>query len=80
MITVVFEDSAGRPLADAVISIASAPGEIRDIGMVTDEHGEIALSDAGEGVYDFAVFSAGTSHQVTARINSSDSRVTVVVQ
>ena len=80
MVTVVFEDSAGRPLADAVVSITSAPGEIRDIGMVTDEHGEIAFGDAGDGVYDFAVFAAGTSHRVSARITGSDSRVTVVVQ
>lgn len=80
MVTVAFEDSAGRPLADAVVSIASAPGEFRDIGMVTDERGAIKLGDANDGVYDFAVFTAGASHRVSAHITSSDARVTVVVR
>lgn len=80
MVTVVFEDSAGRALVDAVVSIASAPGEFRDIGMVTDERGEITLGDPVEGAYDFAVFSAGASHRASIRVTSSDARVTVVVR
>ena len=79
VVTVAFEDPAGRPLVDAIVSIASAPGEFPDIGMVTDTRGEIVISDPGDGIYDFAVFAGGTPHRVSVRIKPTDTRITTVV-
>jgi hypothetical protein len=79
VVTVAFQDSAGRPVADAVVSIASAPGEIRDIGMVTDERGEISVAPSGMGTYEFVVFSAGNAQNVRAHIAREDERLTVVL-
>ena len=79
MVTVAFTDSAGRPVAGAVVSIAWAPGEFPDIGMVTDERGEIDVTAAEAGTYEFVVFRAGTAYTVQTRITGPDERVTVVV-
>lgn len=79
MVTVAFTDSAGRPVADAVVSIAWAPGEFPDIGMVTDERGEIHVTAAKAGTYEFVVFQAGTAHTVQTRITGANEHVTVVV-
>mgnify|MGYP001201341447 FL=1 len=79
MVTVTFEDPAGRPVADAVVSIAGAPGEFRDIGMITDASGEIILVDVSEGIYDFAVFTGGSAHRVSTRVTPGASRITVVL-
>jgi uncharacterized surface anchored protein len=79
VVTVAFRDSAGRPVADAIVSIASAPGEIRDIGMVTDERGEISIATSGMGAYEFVVFRAGNAQNVRAHIARDDERLTVVL-
>jgi hypothetical protein len=77
--TVVFRDSAGRPVVGAVVSIAAAPGEFRDIGMITDDRGEISLAAAGAGDYEFVVFRAGNAQNVRARIVGKNERLTIVV-
>jgi uncharacterized surface anchored protein len=79
VVTVAFQDTAGRPVTDAIISIASAPGEVRDIGMVTDERGEISIPASGSGNYEFVVFKSGKARNVRARIAGGDERLTVVV-
>jgi uncharacterized surface anchored protein len=77
--TVVFQDSAGRPLVGAVVSIAAAPGEFRDIGMITDNHGEISVAAPQAGDYEFVVFRAGNAQNVRARIAGTDERLTIIV-
>ncbi|HET6735946.1 hypothetical protein [Mycobacterium sp.] len=79
MVTVAFRDSAGRPVVDAIVSIASAPGEIRDIGMVTDERGEISIATSGMGDYEFVVFRAGNAQNVRTHIAREDERLTLVL-
>ncbi len=79
MAILVVTDSAGRPVADAVVSVAGAPGDVPDIAMVTDAGGEVALPDAGAGVYDVVVFAAGTAHRASVRIGARGDRATVVV-
>jgi uncharacterized surface anchored protein len=79
VVTVAFRDAAGRPVVDAVVSIASAPGEVRDIGMVTDERGEISIPASDPGNYEFVVFTSGDTRNVRAYIAGNDEPLTVVV-
>jgi len=78
VVIVAFRDTAGRPVVDAIVSIASAPGEVPDIGMVTDERGEISIPAPCSGDYEFVVFK-GDARNVRARIADGDQRLTVVV-
>ncbi len=80
MVTVAFTDSAGRPLVGAVVSVARAPGEFPDIGMVTDERGEITIATAEPGGFEFVVFRAGTARNVQTRISRTDERIALVVE
>jgi uncharacterized surface anchored protein len=79
MVTVAFRDSAGRPLAGAVVSVAAAPGEFPDIGMVADDQGEINLTTTGIGDYEFVVFAEGATQHVDTHISGAESHVALVV-
>jgi hypothetical protein len=79
VVTVAFHDPAGRPLAGAVVSIAAAPGEVKDIAMIADDRGEISITPSGFGDYEFAVYSGGTARSIPAQINEGDEAVAVEV-
>jgi hypothetical protein len=79
MVTVAFRDSSGRPLAGAVVSVAAAPGEFPDIGMVADDQGEISLTTTGVGDYEFVVFAEGFAQHVDTHITGAEGRVAIVV-
>ena len=79
MVTVAFRDPSGRPLAGAVVTLAAAPGEFPDIGMVADDRGEIRLTPTGDGDYDFVVFTAGVAAQVSTRLTGAEGHVDLVV-
>jgi uncharacterized cupredoxin-like copper-binding protein len=53
-----FLDHKGKPVAGAVVAITSAPGEMTDIGYVTDDEGGIALTIPIPGSYGFTLTSA----------------------
>lgn len=55
MTRIVFRDPNGRALAGAVVAITSAPGEMTDIGYVTDADGAIALTVPTPGSYGFTL-------------------------
>lgn len=77
MVGVSFRDSAGRPMAGAVISIASAPGEVHDLAMVADDWGEIVISAPLAGDYRFLVSHVGTTFHATAHIAPGQEQLTV---
>jgi hypothetical protein len=79
MVTVAFQDSSGRPLAGAVVSVAAAPGEFPDIGMVADDQGEISLTTTGTGDYEFVVFADGVAQHVDTHITGTEGHVALVV-
>ncbi len=80
MVTVAFHNLAGRPLAGAVVSIVAAPGEFPDIGMITDDRGEVRITPNGFGDYEFCVFADGGAHNVLAHIPEGVRTVTVEVR
>lgn len=55
MTKIQFVDRDGRPVAGAVVAITSAPGEMTDIGYVTDDEGGIALALPVAGRYGFTL-------------------------
>lgn len=79
MVAVAFHDSGGRPLAGAVVSIAASPGEVNDIAMIADDHGEISITPSAYGLYEFAVFSGAAVRNVRTQINEGDETLTVEV-
>ncbi|MUM18324.1 carboxypeptidase regulatory-like domain-containing protein [Mycobacterium sp. CBMA271] len=79
MVGVSFRDSAGRPMAGAVISIASAPSEVHDPAMVADDWGEIVISAPLAGDYRFLVSHVGRTFHATAHITPGQEQLTVTV-
>lgn len=77
MVGISFRDSAGRPMAGAVISIAAAPGEVHDIAMVADDWGEIVISAPLAGNYRFLVSHTGKTFHATAHIAEGQDQLTV---
>lgn len=77
--TIQYLDSRKQPIADAVVSIAEAPGQMRDIAMVTDENGVISVDVEEQGSYVFSVFHEGKAHQVAVALRPQDTEVSVVV-
>lgn len=55
MTRLVFRDPDGRPVAGAVVSITVAPGEVTDLGYVTDDGGGIAIPFDAAGRYGFTL-------------------------
>ena len=60
MTVITFRDDAGAPIADAVVTITGAPGEIADLGYVTDSRGTARLDLPTAGEYRFIVSNGGT--------------------
>jgi hypothetical protein len=79
MVLVAFHDPAGRPLAGAVVSIAAAPGEFKDIAMIADDHGEVSVTPIGFGDYEFCVFVGGSARNVVAHIVEGEEAVVLEV-
>lgn len=79
MVTVAFRDSTGRPLAGAVVSVAAAPGEFTDIGMVADDKGEISLTSTGIGDYEFVVFAEGAAQHVGVHLTGAEDHLALTV-
>lgn len=77
MVGVSFRDSAGRPMAGAVISIDAAPGEVHDIAMVADDWGEVVISAPVAGDYRFLVSYTGKTFHATAYIAEGQDQLTV---
>ncbi|ALR13007.1 hypothetical protein BST43_02395 [Mycobacteroides saopaulense] len=77
MVGISFRDSAGRPMAGAVISIAAAPGEVHDIAMVADDWGEIVIAAPVAGDYRFLVSYTGRTFHATAHIAKGQEQLTV---
>jgi uncharacterized surface anchored protein len=55
MTRIFFRDRNGSPLAGAVVAITTAPGEMTDLGYVTDDQGSIALTLPAPGSYGFTL-------------------------
>lgn len=58
MTTIFFRHPDGAPVAGAVVAITSAPGEMTDLGYVTDDDGSIAVSIPASGYYGFTLTAA----------------------
>ena len=58
MIRLRFVDGDGGPIRDAVLAITESPGEMTDLGYVTDEQGAIALTLDQPGAYGFTLTDA----------------------
>jgi hypothetical protein len=79
MVTVAFRDPSGRPMAGVVVSVAAAPGEFLDIGMVADDQGEISLTPTGSGDYEFVVFAEGVAEHVGTHLSGAEGYVALTV-
>jgi hypothetical protein len=58
MTRIEFRDSAGRPVAGAVVAITAAPADMIDLGYITDDQGSIALTLPAGGEYCFTLTDA----------------------
>lgn len=67
MTTITFHDSAGRPVDGATVAITAPPGEVTDLGYITDETGAIALPVPTPGTYRFAL-SGADGRRLTATV------------
>lgn len=69
MTTIRFRDADGVPLADAIVVVTAAPGEMTDIGYVTAGDGTLALTVTEPGDYAFVVTAAnGRPRHATAHL------------
>lgn len=73
-----FVDARGQPISGAPVAVASAPGEVRDLGLVTDALGQVSFDADVAGDYSFAVFIAGHARTIAARLEPGG-RVRLVV-
>lgn len=55
MTRLVFRYRDGRPVADAVVAITTAPAEMTDLGYVTGDDGSISLTLPAAGSYGFTL-------------------------
>lgn len=72
-----FVDREGKPLAGAVVAVTSAPGEMTDIGYVTDDEGAIALTVPMPGSYGFTLTGADGSRLIASTQLQSDGQARV---
>ncbi len=74
-------DSAGRPVADARVALASSPVEVPDIAGLTGEDGAFSLAVPVPGVYRVAVFAdQGRAEESVEVDRDGTARVLLVVQ
>jgi hypothetical protein len=63
-----FVDADGRPISGAPVAVARSPGEVRDLGLVTDALGRVGFDVDIAGDYAFAVFVGGQARTVAAHL------------
>lgn len=78
--TIQYLDAHGQPLADAIVAVTNAPGQIHDMGMMTDDNGNISFSPPEEGQYTFSVSSNGNTQQVSVYLSPGEGSKQVVVE
>jgi hypothetical protein len=78
--TIQYVDAQQQPLKEAVVAVASAPGEIRDIAMVTDADGTISFHPDMPGSYTFSIAYDNRVYNATLQLSGDDSMKQVVVQ
>jgi uncharacterized surface anchored protein len=80
MTTIHCVDAQHQPLADAIVGIASAPHEVTDIGMITDDNGNVSIEVAAPGEFVFSISHNGRTYHASANLSPGDSATTIVVQ
>jgi hypothetical protein len=73
-------NSNQQPLQDAVVSVSSAPGQIRDIAMITGADGTISLDVEDEGNYVFNIYHNNQSYSASAYLIPSQGSTTIVLE
>ncbi len=53
----------GQPAADALVSVAAAPGAMPDLGLVADAAGRLSI-DGPAGAYSLSIWLDGRAHRV----------------
>jgi hypothetical protein len=74
-VIVQFVDAQGRPIVDATVSVIESPQPIPDLGMLTDDAGEINIDVTAAGTYGFSLYHNGQTHRATSTIHLSDTKV-----
>jgi hypothetical protein len=72
-----FLDAAGKPVVDATVCVANAPVSFPDIGMMTDDLGQVQLAVTQPGLYGFSVFSNGKPTSIEARLDPSQKQISL---
>ena len=74
-----FVNAQQQPLPDAVVMVARAPGQVQDVGMLTDADGYVSVEVSQPGTYAFIVHHAQAAHQVRAHLTPQQASATLVV-
>ena len=80
MTTIHCVNAQHQPLADAIVGIASAPHEVTDIGMVTDNNGDVSIDVQAPGEFVFSINHGGRQYHASANLSPGDSAATLTVQ
>lgn len=59
----------GTPAADALLSVAAAPGPMPDLGLVADADGRLSI-DGPTGHYTFRIWLDGRARQVQCQMTA----------
>jgi uncharacterized GH25 family protein len=70
-----FLDTKGRPLIDATVCVANSPISHPDIGLITDEQGQVQIEIPVAGTYAFSVFWDGKPNVIETHLDTSPKRV-----
>ncbi len=74
-----FVNSSQQPLTDAVVTVARAPGQTHDIGMLTDADGYVSVEVSQPGTYEFEVHHAQAARRASAHLTPQQESATLVV-
>lgn len=59
----------GQPAADALVSVAAAPGPTLDLGLVADAAGRLSI-DGPAGAYSLSIWLDGRAHRLPCTLPS----------
>lgn len=75
-----FSNQQNEPIIDGVVSVMQAPGQIRDLAMITDQSGAVSLDVGEAGYYAFTVFHDGQSFHASASLCPDDAETDLMTQ
>jgi hypothetical protein len=67
-------NSSGQPIQNAVVSLVDSPLPHPDIGMITNDKGEIVVDIPVSGKYQFAIFDQNNTLHAGANLRSESPR------